>query len=137
MAGGEPLVVEAVVLDSACRPATGAQLTVWHTDAQGWYGPGGRGCCFYRGTVRTDSAGRFRLQTIRPAQYPVPDAPPAHIHLEITHRAGTLTTEVVFDAGPPPTFATPTGRRLPIVVRREGATWRAEAVFVLAGAVSR
>lgn len=128
---GEPLVIEAVMLDRACRPAEGAVVNLWHTDARGLYGPkGSEKCCYYRGQVRTDHNGRFRLQSIRPAQYPEPNAPPAHIHLEIRHPSGNLDTEIVFDTAPPSSIAPPTGGLLPITLRREGAEWRGDAVFV-------
>jgi protocatechuate 3,4-dioxygenase beta subunit len=128
---GAPLVIEAAVLDAACQPAAGANVRIWHTDATGLYGPETDRCCYYAGTVATDDAGRFRMRTIRPAQYPVPDAPPAHIHLEISHRGEPLETEIIFRDEPPPSMAPPTGQVLPIVLRPDGAGWRGEALFVL------
>jgi len=129
---GEPLIVDAVILDRTCQPAAGAEAHIWHADARGLYGPSqGRECCYYDGTVRADSAGRFRLQTIRPAQYPVPNAPPAHIHLEIRYQGSTLGTEVVFGAAPSPSIAPLTGEVLSITLKRDGNGWRGEALFVL------
>jgi protocatechuate 3,4-dioxygenase beta subunit len=131
-AGGQPLVVEAVILQRDCRPAAGATVHLWHADAQGLYGPSkAQECCYYDGTVRADERGRFRLRTIRPAQYPVPNAPPAHVHLEIRHAAGSLNTELTFDDPPPTGPATPTGHDLPIALTADGTGWRGEAVFVL------
>lgn len=99
-ATGERLVIEALVLDGGCEPAAGASARVWHTDARGRYGPEGtEDCCYYGGVVASDVNGRFRLETIRPGQYPEPGAPPAHIHLEIEHPAGRLETEIVFAEG--------------------------------------
>ena len=83
--------------------------------------------------MHTDQAGRFRLHTIRPAQYPVPNAPPAHIHLEIRHPAGSLNTEIQLDAEQPTGPAGPTGGEVPVALRQDGTAWRGEAVFVLAG----
>jgi protocatechuate 3,4-dioxygenase beta subunit len=131
---GQILVIEAVVLDRGCRPAAGADVHLWHADAQGLYGPAGtQRCCYYDGTVRADQNGRFRLRTIRPAQYPVPNAPPAHIHLEIGHPAGNLGTEIIFDGQPPTGLLTPTSGQLAVTLRQDGVGWRGEAVFVLPG----
>jgi hypothetical protein len=133
-AKGEPLVVEAVILDRDCRPAAGANVRVWHTDARGLYGPEANRCCYYAGVVRTDDGGRFRLRSIRPAQYPVPDAPPAHIHLEIQHAAGDLETEIIFGAGAPADRLPPSGHVVPMELSRDGAGWRGAVAFVLPGA---
>ncbi|GAA4717353.1 hypothetical protein Prum_020040 [Phytohabitans rumicis] len=131
-AGGDALLIEAVILDAGCRPAGGADLRIWHTDARGLYGPAdSERCCYYEGTVRTDHNGRFRLSTIRPAQYPEPNAPPAHIHLEIRHPSASLTTQIVFGIADPPATVAPTGQLLPVPLRRDGTGWRGDAVFVL------
>jgi len=133
-ATGEPLVIEAVILDRRCAPAAGAMTHLWHADARGLYGPSdGQQCCYYDGNVRADGAGRFRLETIRPAQYPVPNAPPAHIHLEISYQGRTLETEVIFGDQAPASIAPPTSHVLSIPLRRDGDGWRGEALFVLAG----
>jgi protocatechuate 3,4-dioxygenase beta subunit len=107
---------------------------LWHTDARGLYAPAGSdGCCYYDGTVRTDQSGRFRLHTIRPAQYPVVNAPPAHIHVEIRHPAGNLNTEIIFGTAPSTGPVTPSGDVVRVGLRKDGAGWRGEAVFVLSG----
>jgi Dioxygenase len=132
-ARGDRLVVEAVVLAPSCAPAVGASVRVWHTDSRGLYGPAGtEECCYYGGTVRTDASGRFRLATIRPAQYPVPSAPPAHIHLEIRDDTGALETEILFGpAQPTPTLLVPS-HAVPAELRATGpGSWYAEAAFVL------
>jgi len=140
---GEQLVIAGVVLDAACRPAPGMDLYLWHTDAHGDYGPPGtQQCCYYAGTVRTDRNGRFRLETIRPAQYPQPNAPPAHIHVEIRQAPTPLTTEIVFTvaAAPAsagaPSVATRTGHQVSIALTRGGGSrdpgaWYGEVAFVL------
>ncbi|HET8684100.1 MAG TPA: hypothetical protein VFM54_19840 [Micromonosporaceae bacterium] len=135
---GERLVIAGVVLDAACRPATAMDLYLWHTDAHGDYGPRGtQQCCYYAGTVRTDRNGRFRLETIRPAQYPQPDAPPAHIHVEIRQAPTPLTTEIIFTAAAAtaPTVAVRTGERVYVALRRGGSgdtnAWYGEVTFVL------
>jgi protocatechuate 3,4-dioxygenase beta subunit len=131
-ARGEMLVIEAVVLTRDCRPATGAGVHLWHTDARGLYGPSGsERCCYYDGTVSTDQTGRFRIRTIRPAQYPVPGAPPAHIHLEIVHSDGRLETEIIFAGAGPTGLLPPTGHDLTVLLRRSGGGWRGDAVLIL------
>jgi protocatechuate 3,4-dioxygenase beta subunit len=132
-AKGETLVVEAVVLGRDCRPAADAMVRLWHTDAKGLYGPGENRCCYYAGVVRSDDSGRFRLRSVRPAQYPVPDAPPAHVHLEIRHAAGNLDTEIIFAGGPPADRVLPSGHVVPMELSRDGAGWRGAVVFVLPG----
>lgn len=131
-AAGEALVIDAVVLDRACQPAPGADLRIWHTDARGLYGPeGGDDCCFYEARGQTDHSGRFRLDTIRPAQYPQPNSPPAHIHLEIDH--GGLDTQVtmVFGSGSPPATTVPTNGPVSVLLTRDSTGWRGEATIVL------
>ena len=97
---GERLVIAAQVLDADCGPAAGANVTVWHTDASGRYGPSGQDCCYYGGTVTSDDQGRFRLESIRPGQYPEPGAPRAHIHVRVEHGSAELETEIVFEGSP-------------------------------------
>jgi protocatechuate 3,4-dioxygenase beta subunit len=139
-AAGERLVIAAVVLDPDCRPASGASVNVWHTDAAGRYGPddGGSGeieCCYYQGTVRTDRAGGFRLETVRPGRYDQRNAPPAHIHLEIHHASGGLMAELVFarDSTPP----APAGHdgTIPVTLHEvhdaHGDAWYGEIAVVL------
>ena len=131
-AEGQKLVIVAVVLDSTCAPAESANLNIWHTDAEGRYGPTGtERCCYYGGTVRTDRDGRFRIDTIRPAQYPEPSAPPAHIHFDMRHGTGQLDTEVVFDAEAPATGTVGPSHVVSAMLTRAGDRWYGEAGFVL------
>lgn len=105
-APGVRLILVVTILDGTCQVVPGASVDVWHTDAQGRYGPGhGTAeleCCYYQGSVRTDENGRFQLNTIMPGHYAgeaVP--PPAHIHVEV-RGAGSegLMTEIVFAGDP-------------------------------------
>lgn len=130
----ERLVIVATVLGPDCQPATGATVNLWHTDSRGDYGNEQIECCYYWGTVSTDRAGLFELDSIRPGQYREPNAPPAHIHLEITHASGRLMTEIVFADDPD----VPPGERegvVPVALRETGSgearTWRGEVTFVL------
>lgn len=135
-ARAEALTIEAIVLDAACAPAQGAGVTVWHTDSRGVYGPGGADeCCYYQGTVSTDRNGRFRLETIRPGQYPQAGAPPAHIHLEIRHTSGGLDTEIVFTPDSRPPVSIRPSELVPVFLSTvdgaTGRTWYGEAAFML------
>jgi protocatechuate 3,4-dioxygenase beta subunit len=83
---GERMVVFGRVLAGQDRvPVAGAKVLAFHTDAQGYYSPGGmdernaRLC----GVLRTDGEGRYRIETIKPAHYAT-GGPPAHIHFEVT-----------------------------------------------------
>jgi protocatechuate 3,4-dioxygenase beta subunit len=133
----ERMTIVAAVLDGACAPAAGAGVRVWHTDAAGEYGPTGtERCCYYEGTVTADANGRFRLDTIRPAQYPQPNAPPAHIHLEIRHPSGRLDTEIVFTDGPAAPGPVLPSQLIAVPLTRagtaSGAPWYGEVTFALA-----
>ncbi len=133
-AGGERLRIVAVVLDGSCQPAAGAIVYLWHTDSRGVYGPGGADkCCYYQGTVSTDHNGRFQVETIRPAQYPQPGAPPAHIHLDITHGSGQLKTEIIFTATSWPPASIEPSEVLPILLSKGTGYdgWYGEAAFML------
>jgi protocatechuate 3,4-dioxygenase beta subunit len=104
-ATGEKLVIDGVLYAADCTPLAGASLNLWQTDANGEYGPGHGSddmrCCYLMGSLRTDANGRFRLVTMQPAHYKGEQPPPpAHIHVEISHLAGTLQTEIVFAGDP-------------------------------------
>jgi protocatechuate 3,4-dioxygenase beta subunit len=135
--GGERLTIVATVLSASCAPASGANVTTWHADARGLYGPpGSDACCYYRGTVVADANGRIRLDTIRPAQYPQANAPPAHIHLDIRHASGRLQTEIVFTDQPAAPAPVRPSSQVPVALQRvagaHGDTWYGEAVFAVA-----
>jgi protocatechuate 3,4-dioxygenase beta subunit len=90
-AAGEKLVIIGTVYTEDCTPLAGAILNVWQTDANGEYGPGHGSddmrCCYLMGSLRTDSDGHYQLITVKPAHYiGEQPPPPAHIHLEISHR---------------------------------------------------
>jgi protocatechuate 3,4-dioxygenase beta subunit len=128
---GERLTVTATVLDPACRPAPGADITLWHTDSAGLYGPDREHeCCYYGGTVETDANGRFQLDTIVPARYPAPGAPPSHIHFELRHPSGSLDTEITFGPGAQSGPVRP-AHVLPVELIPADGGWRAEVTFVL------
>lgn len=114
---GTPLVLEGQVRDLDGTPLAGAEVDIWHADADGYYSgfaphvPDGN----LRGLVVTDEAGRFAIRTVQPAPYQIPtDGPtgklieaagwhpwrPAHLHIMVRaqgHR--TITTQLYFAGG--------------------------------------
>jgi protocatechuate 3,4-dioxygenase beta subunit len=103
---GQRLLVSGVVYQEDCvTPLAGASINVWQTNKDGVYGPaepsGGEvRCCYLRGTVRTDPAGRYALDTVMPGRYRDARAP-AHIHFEVSHpKAQSILTELRFAGDP-------------------------------------
>ncbi len=88
---GMRLVVTGRVLGPDCRPIPHAKLDFWHADEHGIYH---NKSYRYRGYQLTDGEGRYRLETIRPAEYP---GRTRHIHVKVTPPGGdTLTTQLYF-----------------------------------------
>jgi protocatechuate 3,4-dioxygenase beta subunit len=86
---GEPLVLEGVVVNAAGKPQAGVIVYAYQTNAKGVYPPDTRfrGQAaerhgLLRGFARTDAAGHYRFETIRPASYPGRTVP-QHIHMRI------------------------------------------------------
>jgi protocatechuate 3,4-dioxygenase beta subunit len=86
---GEPLRIDGVVRDATGRPVPGVIVYAYHTDAKGIYPrgpeswpPRARRHGLLRGWARTDSLGRYRFETIRPASYPN-TAIPQHVHMHV------------------------------------------------------
>jgi protocatechuate 3,4-dioxygenase beta subunit len=130
---GQPLALAGRVLGAGCAPLAGALLEVWHADHRGAYDLAG---FRYRGTLRTDEAGRWTVRTIVPGRYR--DGRryrPMHVHVKLRapHHRG-LTTQLYF-AGDPyhdgDPFLVPS---LIMAHRTEGGVTRARFDFVLAGA---
>jgi protocatechuate 3,4-dioxygenase beta subunit len=85
------LVVVGQVLSRECQPLKGALLDFWHADEHGEYDNGG---FRYRGHQFTDADGRYRLETILPAEYP---GRARHIHVKVQPPGGSvLTTQLYF-----------------------------------------
>jgi protocatechuate 3,4-dioxygenase beta subunit len=91
---GEPLRLSGTVYHTDGRtPATGVILFVYQTDATGRYPQRGdtstlmRRTSALRGWVRTDTAGHYAVETIRPGAYPS-RREPAHMHLEVMPPGG-------------------------------------------------
>jgi protocatechuate 3,4-dioxygenase beta subunit len=86
---GAPLTLSIGVFDvtnKRCTPLQGAQVDIWHCDAQGHYSgvnePGfdSRGLIFLRGYQLTDAKGQVQFKTIYPGWY---SGRTVHIHFMI------------------------------------------------------
>jgi catechol 1,2-dioxygenase len=100
--GGEPAVIVGRVLAADGSPIPDAELDVWQNAATGFYAvqqPDVQPATNLRGRYRTDAEGRFRIRTVRPVPYPIPDDGPvgrlltdtgrhpwraAHVHLIVS-----------------------------------------------------
>jgi protocatechuate 3,4-dioxygenase beta subunit len=97
---GPALLVDVCVADSRGQPVEGAEADVWHSSPEGLYENQDptQAEMNLRGRFRTDSDGRFRFKSVKPAGYPIPiDGPvgelvkatgrhnyrPAHLHFMI------------------------------------------------------
>lgn len=92
---GTRLVVSGVVYRPDGRtPAPGVLIYAYHTDRTGVYPRrgdetgNGRRHGYLRGWLRTDTLGRYRIETIRPEPYSS-RSEPAHIHVTVTQPGGS------------------------------------------------
>jgi protocatechuate 3,4-dioxygenase beta subunit len=92
---GERLVVTGTVYwHDGLTTALGVTIYLYHTNIEGTYPRrsdetgNGRRHGYLRGWVRTDSEGRYRFETIRPAPYQTHGGEPAHIHYTIQPPGG-------------------------------------------------
>jgi protocatechuate 3,4-dioxygenase beta subunit len=143
---GARLVIDGTVRDGDGRPAPGIIVYAYHTDDRGVYPPDerareiwGRRHGRLRAWVRTDGAGRYRFETIRPAGYPDTDIP-AHVHMHVLEpgRGTYYIEDIHFDDDPRLTPAhrrqVSNGRGGPGLLRpvREGnGPWRVTRDIVL------
>ena len=89
------LVLEGQVLSPQCKPVPNALLDFWHADETGAYDNKG---FRYRGHQYTDAQGRYRLETIVPAEYP---GRTRHIHVKAQAQGRrVLTTQLYFPDDP-------------------------------------
>ena len=89
------LLVSGRVLGPDCKPVAHALLDFWHADEKGAYDNQG---FRYRGHQFTDADGRYRLETIVPAEYP---GRARHIHVKVQRPGGRiLTTQLYFPNNP-------------------------------------
>ncbi len=85
------LTVTGLVLSGSCTPVPNALLDFWHADEFGEYDNKGFS---YRGHQLADAQGRWRLETILPAEYP---GRARHIHVNVQAPGRrVLTTQLYF-----------------------------------------
>jgi protocatechuate 3,4-dioxygenase beta subunit len=89
------LVVTGTVLSPQCKPVPNALLDFWHSDEQGAYDNRG---WRYRGHQHADGQGRFRLETIVPAEYP---GRTRHIHVKVQAPGKRILTTQLYFPGEP------------------------------------
>ena len=88
---GTKLVIEGSVLTADCKPVPRAMLDFWQADAAGRYDNSGYRL---RGHQLTNETGRYRLETIVPAEYP---GRTRHIHVKVQAPGQpALTTQLYF-----------------------------------------
>jgi protocatechuate 3,4-dioxygenase beta subunit len=90
-----------------CEPVSGAVLDIWHANAEGHYynleAAAAPADYLFRGRVRTDGEGRFRVRTVRPGSYRTGPSSwrPSHIHVKVSGSALVpLTTQVYLPGDP-------------------------------------
>ena len=88
-------VVTGSVLSAQCKPVPNALLDFWHSDAEGAYDNRG---FRYRGHQHADAQGRFRLETIVPAEYP---GRTRHIHVKVQAPGKRILTTQLYFSGDP------------------------------------
>jgi len=89
------LVVFGTVMSADCKPVPNALLDFWHSDERGEYDNRG---FRYRGHQFADAQGRYRLETIVPAEYP---GRTRHIHVKVQAPGGRILTTQLYFAGDP------------------------------------
>ena len=108
-AEGQVLNVMGRVLNLSGEPVRNAKVEIWQANAYGRYAhpsdtnpapldPNFEGAAL----LTTDSEGRYRFKTIKPAAYPAgPNRfRPAHIHFQVTGRQDRLVTQMYFENDP-------------------------------------
>jgi protocatechuate 3,4-dioxygenase beta subunit len=92
---GQRFLVSGRVLSPQCQPLANALVDFWHADEVGDYDNRGYR---YRGHQFTDAEGRYRFETIVPAQYP---GRTRHYHVKVQPKGGRiLTTQLYFPGDP-------------------------------------
>lgn len=98
---GEALVITGTVRDPDGTPAAGIVVYAYHTDARGVYPRGDTRHGALRGWVRTDEAGQYRFDTIRPGSYPNRRVPQhVHMHLIEPGKATYYIDDIRFEDDP-------------------------------------
>ena len=108
-AEGQVLNVMGRVLNLAGEPVRNAKVEVWQANTYGRYthpsdpNPAPLDPNFEGSAVlTTDSEGRYRFKTIKPAAYPAgPNRMrPAHIHFQVSGRQDKIVTQMYFEGDP-------------------------------------
>lgn len=108
-AEGQVLNVVGRLLNLAGQPVRDATVEVWQANARGRYthpsdtNPAPLDPNFDGSAVlKTDSEGRYRFKTIKPAAYPAGPTliRPAHIHFQVSGRQDRLVTQMYFEHDP-------------------------------------
>lgn len=108
-AQGQVLNVMGRILNIAGEPVPNAQVEIWQANANGRYthpsdpnpaplDPNFEG----NALLVTDTEGRYRFKTIKPAAYPAGpnQMRPAHIHFQVSGRQDRLVTQMYFEGDP-------------------------------------
>ena len=95
--GGEKtrVLLTGTVLSAQCKPVPNALLDFWHSDEEGDYDNRG---FRYRGHQFADAQGRYRLETIVPAEYP---GRTRHIHVKVQAPGKRILTTQMYFPGEP------------------------------------
>jgi len=111
---GVPAIVQGRVLDAKGKPIAGAELDVWQTASNGLYDvqDPGQPAFNLRGRFLSQADGTYRVRTVRPLAYSIPDdgpvgqmlratkrhpMRPAHIHFIVSAKGYRSVTTHVFD----------------------------------------
>jgi catechol 1,2-dioxygenase len=113
---GTPLLFQGRVTGVDGAPLPGAEVEIWHADAEGFYSQFAPGIPEWnlRGTVVADDDGGFRIHTLEPAPYQIPTDGscgkliaaagwhawrPAHLHLKVSAPGHQLVTTQLYFPG--------------------------------------
>src|SRR5712692_1065574 len=108
-AAGQVIHMMGRVVNAQGQPVQGARVGIWQANTHGRYthpsdtnpaplDPNFEGFA----VLTTDAQGRYRIKTVKPAEYPAgPDRMrPPHIHFDVTGKSNRLVTQMYF-AGEP------------------------------------
>lgn len=123
---GVRLIVGGVVLTRSCRAVAGALLDFWQADANGVYDNAG---FRLRGHQFAAADGRYRLETIVPAQY-ASRTPHIHVKVQAPNRP-VLTTQLYFPGEPRNATDLIFSPRLVIKLDKSTPAWTGTFDFVL------